>query len=284
MKRTPILLVEDDPALQKQLAWALEGFEVHLADRRQTALALLKRVMPPVVSMDLGLPPEPQSSVEGFALLEAILATQPATKVVVLTGQHDETNALRAVAMGAYDFLEKPINSEALRVIIGRAVRLFEWQARQIAAEVAPAPRLPGITTRDPGMLSVCRTVERLAGADVSVMLLGESGTGKEALARALHTGSRRASGRFVAINCAAIPDNLLEAELFGYERGAFTGAARQTLGKIELAQRGTLFLDEIGDLQHPLQAKLLRFLQERVIERVGGRHEIPVDVRVVSA
>jgi len=284
MKRTPILIVEDDPALQKQLAWALDDFEVHLADRREGAVALMRRVCPPVVSMDLGLPPDPAGVSEGFALLESILAVQPATKVVVLTGQHDEPNALRAVALGAYDFLEKPLDASALRVIISRAVRLHEWQARYHATQAAVAPRLPGITTRDPQMLAVCRTVERLAQANISVMLLGESGTGKEGLARALHTGSRRAAGRFVAINCAAIPDTLLEAELFGFERGAFTGASRQTLGKIELAQRGTLFLDEIGDLQHPLQAKLLRFLQERVIERVGGRQEIPVDVRVVSA
>ena len=284
MKRVPLLIVEDDPTLQKQLAWALDDFEVHVADRREPALVLLRRVTPPVVSMDLGLPPDASGVSEGFALLEAILAVAPTTKVVVLTGQHDEPNALRAVALGAYDFLEKPVDADALRIIIARAVRLHEWQARTIANQAAIPARLPGITTCDPAMLAVCRTVMRLAAADVSVMLLGESGTGKEGLSRALHTGSRRAAGRFVAINCAAIPDNLLEAELFGYERGAFTGAARQTIGKIELAQRGTLFLDEIGDLPHALQAKLLRFLQERVIERVGGRHEIPVDVRVVSA
>ena len=284
MKRVPLLIVEDDPTLQKQLAWALDDFEVHVADRREPALVLLRRLNPPVVSMDLGLPPDASGVSEGFALLEAILAVAPTTKVVVLTGQHDEPNALRAVALGAYDFLEKPVDADALRIIIARAVRLHEWQSRHIANQAATPPRLPGITTCDPTMLAVCRTVMRLAAADVSVMLLGESGTGKEGLSRALHTGSRRAAGRFVAINCAAIPDNLLEAELFGYERGAFTGAARQTIGKIELAQRGTLFLDEIGDLPHSLQAKLLRFLQERVIERVGGRHEIPVDVRVVSA
>ena len=283
MKRIPLIVVEDDPALQNQLRWALDDFEVHLADSRAAAMALLRRVCPPVVSMDLGLPPDPHGTSEGFALLDAILAHAPATKVVVLTGQHDEPNALRAVAAGAYDFLEKPVDAEALRIIISRAARLHTWQQQHAAIHLT-APRLEGIITRDPAMLLVCRTVERLAPNDVSIMLLGESGTGKEGLARALHTGSRRRTARFVAINCAAIPDNLLEAELFGYERGAFTGATRQTIGKIETAQRGTLFLDEIGDLPHALQAKLLRFLQERVIERVGGRAEIPVDVRVVCA
>lgn len=280
-----LLLVEDDPAMQRQLRWALEEFKPQLAANRESALTLARRIEPAVAVMDLGLPPDAAGTSEGFALLEELLAQHPALKVVVLTGQNDEANALRAVALGAYDFLGKPCEPLALRAVVERAGRLAAWQAAN-ARGSTPVDACPieGIITRDPVMLRVCRTIEKLALANVSVLLLGESGTGKEGLARALHTRSRRRGAPFVAINCAAIPENLLEAELFGFERGAFTGATRQTLGKVEIANRGTLFLDEIGDLPHSLQAKLLRFLQERVIERVGGRVPVPVDVRVVSA
>jgi two-component system, NtrC family, response regulator len=283
-KRRTLLIVEDDPALQKQMRWAFDAFETVVAENRESAIAQVRRHEPAVVTMDLGLPPSPDDVDEGFALLGEMLALAPDTKVVVLTGQHDRENALKAVSMGAYDFFAKPFEPELLSLTIERAFRLHDLQAENARLKTQQAGALSGVITRDPGMLKVCRTVERVASANVTVALLGDSGTGKEVLARGLHALSSRSKERFLAINCAAIPENLLESELFGYEKGAFTGAARQTLGKIETAHKGTLFLDEIGDLPMPLQAKLLRFLQERVVERIGGREEIPVDVRVVCA
>ncbi|MAS40277.1 MAG: PEP-CTERM-box response regulator transcription factor [Porticoccaceae bacterium] len=279
------MVVEDDPALQKQMRWAFGDFETVLASDREGAIAQLRRHEPPVVTMDLGLPPDPDGVSEGFALLQEMLSLAPDTKVIVLTGQHDRENAVRAVGMGAYDFFAKPFEPELLTLTIDRAFRLHDLQQENVRLKAESGSALDGVLTRDAGMLKMCRTVEKVASANnVTVALLGESGTGKEVLARGLHALSSRAKERFVAINCAAIPDTLLEAELFGYEKGAFTGAVKQTPGKIETADKGTLFLDEIGDLPMPLQAKLLRFLQERVIERIGGRQEIPVDVRVVCA
>lgn len=283
-QRRTLLIVEDDVTLQKQMRWAFDGFEVVVAQDRESAIAQVRRFEPAVVTMDLGLPPEPDGTTEGFRLLGEILALLPDTKVIVLTGQHDRDNALRAVAMGAYDFFAKPFEPELLVLTIDRAFRLHDLQMENARLQAVSGGDLQGVVSRDPGMLKVCRTIEKLAAANASVALLGESGTGKEVLAKGLHQLSSRKGGRFVAINCAAIPETLLESELFGYEKGAFTGAAKQTPGKIELAHKGTLFLDEIGDLSMPLQAKLLRFLQERVIERVGGREEIPVDVRIVCA
>lgn len=284
-KRRPLLIVEDDPALQKQMRWAFDRYDALLAEDRDTALAQLRRHEPAVVTMDLGLPPSPDDPSEGFRLLQDILSFGPQTKVVVLTGQDDRANAVRAIALGAYDFYAKPFDGETLGLTIERAFRLYDLQEENRRLQQALAsPGAAGIITRDPEMLRVYRTVEKVAATNATVMLLGESGTGKELLARALHQQSPRREQRFVAINCAAIPENLLESELFGYERGAFTGAVKQTHGKIETANGGTLFLDEIGDLSLALQAKLLRFLQERVIERVGGRQELPVDVRVVCA
>lgn len=281
----PLLIVEDDPALQKQMRWAFDQYETVLAGDRESAIAQLRRFEPAVVTMDLGLPPEPDDVSEGFALLQQILSLVPDTKVIVLTGQHDRQNAVRAVGLGAYDFYAKPFEPELLAMTIERAFRLFDLQQEKRRLEAARQhDALAGFLSRDPDTLHICRTVEKVAATNATVLLLGESGTGKEVLARGLHDLSPRKAERFVAINCAAIPENLLESELFGYEKGAFTGAAKQTLGKIELANRGTLFLDEIGDLPLSLQAKLLRFLQERVIERVGGRVEIPVDVRIVCA
>ena len=281
---TPLLIVEDDLALQKQIKWTLDRFESVTASDRESALLQMRRHQPAVVTMDLGLPPDPDSVSEGFKLLEQILDLEPATKVIVLTGQNDQQHALRAVAMGAYDFLAKPFEPEVLNLTVERASRLAELQAENRRLQALNQPdALAGLITRDVEMLRMTRTIERVASSDATVLLLGESGTGKEVLAQGLHTASKRA-GRFVAINCAAIPENLLESELFGYEKGAFTGAAKSTPGKIETAHNGTLMLDEIGDLPHSLQAKLLRFLQERTIERLGGRSEIPVDVRVVCA
>ncbi|MEK8053310.1 PEP-CTERM-box response regulator transcription factor [Ideonella sp. DXS22W] len=280
----PLLVVEDDLALQKQIKWSLDRFDVVTASDRESALAAYRRHRPAVVTMDLGLPPDPDSTGEGFRLLSQLLELDGDLKIIVLTGQNDRANALRAISLGAYDFFAKPFEPELLALTIERAYRLFELQSenRRLQA-VQPSETLGGLITRDPDMLRVGRMIEKVAPSDATVMLLGESGTGKEVLATGLHNASKR-KGKFVAINCAAIPENLLESELFGYERGAFTGATKTTVGKIETANGGTLMLDEIGDLPMPLQAKLLRFLQERKIERLGGRQEIPVDVRVVCA
>ena len=284
IKPPPLLIVEDDLALQKQIKWSLDRFESVTASDRESALLQCRRHTPAVVTMDLGLPPDADSVSEGFRLLEQMLQLDPDIKVIVLTGQNDQANALRAVALGAYDFFAKPFDPELLGLTIDRAYRVFELQAENRRLQALHQPdALAGLMTRDPEMLRICRTIEKVATSAVTVLLLGESGTGKEVLAQGLHQASRR-EGRFVAINCAAIPENLLESELFGYERGAFTGAAKTTVGKIETAHGGTLMLDEIGDLPYPLQSKLLRFLQERKIERLGGRQEIAVDVRVVCA
>jgi two-component system NtrC family response regulator len=281
----PLLIVEDDPALQKQMRWSFDRFETVAASDRESALLQIRRHQPAVVTMDLGLPPDPDSTSEGFRLLEQILAVAPDTKIVVLTGQNDRTNALRAIELGAYDFFAKPFEPELLGLTIDRAFRLHDLQQENRRLQAMRQPdAMSGIITRDPEMLRVCRMVEKVANTNATILILGESGTGKELLARGLHQSSPRRNERFVAINCAAIPENLLESELFGYEKGAFTGAVKTTPGKIELANGGTLFLDEIGDLPLALQAKLLRFLQERVLERVGGRQEIAVDLRIVGA
>ncbi|PKV43944.1 two component Fis family sigma54 specific transcriptional regulator [Janthinobacterium sp. 61] len=285
MGKQKLLVIEDDPGLQKQLHWSFDGYEVLLAGERETALALVRRHQPSVVTMDLGLPPDPDGATEGLATLQHILALAPDTKVIILSGNQERAHALKAIALGAYDFHQKPFDADMLGLVIARAFYLHAMQQenRRMLQTQADSP-LAGIVSRDPGMLKLCRSVEKVAPSSASVMLLGDSGSGKELIAKGLHALSSRHAQRFVAINCAAIPENLLESELFGYERGAFTGAARQTLGKIELAHGGTFFLDEVGDMPMALQAKLLRFLQERVIERVGGRAEIAVDVRIVCA
>ena len=283
--RPVLLMVEDDKGLQKQMRWSFDQYQVVFAEDRDSAIAALRRVEPAVMTLDLGLPPNPDTTDEGFRILEEVLTLAPATKVIALTGQNDRSNAVRAIGMGAYDFFAKPFEADTLGLVIARAFRVADLEREnRLLAEARLGESVEGLLTRDPGMLKVCRQIERLAPTQATVLLHGESGTGKEVLARALHVGSPRKSKRFVAINCAAIPDALLESELFGHEKGAFTGAAKTTPGKIETADGGTLFLDEIGDLPMALQAKLLRFLQERVVERVGGRQEIPVDVRVVCA
>jgi two-component system NtrC family response regulator len=284
-RQQTLLVVEDDPGLQNQLRWCFDGYLVVVAENRERARNQLRRYEPPVVLLDLGLPPDPSNVAEGLASLEEILSLAPDTKVVVVTGNDGRDNAVRAVGAGAYDFYQKPIDADVLRLIVNRAFRLheLEMQNRRLALRDAHSP-LEGLIGASLEMAKVCETVEKIAPTSVSVLLLGESGTGKELLARALHTFSPRKEQRFVVINCAAIPETLLESELFGYERGAFTGAVKQTVGKIESAHGGTLLLDEIGDLPQSLQAKLLRFLQERKIERLGGREEIEVDVRIVSA
>lgn len=280
-----LLVVEDDEGLQSQLKWSYEDYDVIIAKDHAQAIAQLRSEEPKVVTLDLGLPPDPDGTSEGFRVLEDILRLSPHTKVIVASGHGERESALKAIALGAYDFYKKPVDFDELGLIVSRAFQLYDIEAenRQLALQKDNAP-LSGLLTAAENMLRVCQMVERVGPTDVSVMLLGASGTGKELLAKGLHEASRRKSGPFVAINCAAIPENLLESELFGYEKGAFTGAVKQTPGKIELAQKGTLFLDEVGDIPLPLQVKLLRFLQERVIERIGGRKVIPVDVRIVCA
>ncbi|HEY0013583.1 MAG TPA: PEP-CTERM-box response regulator transcription factor [Allosphingosinicella sp.] len=282
-----LLIVEDDEGLQRQLRWAYDDYEVFCASDRNAAIDFLRSEEPPVVTLDLGLPPDPDGVSEGFATLETILSLKPETKVIVASGHGARESALRAIASGAYDFYQKPVDIDQLGLIVRRAFQLhgIETENRRLESHVGEDRRVLGtMITAAPEMMKVARTIERVANADVSVMLLGASGTGKELLARGLHRASRRRDGGFVAINCAAIPENLLEAELFGYEKGAFTGAIKTTEGKIELAHGGTLFLDEVGDIPLPLQVKLLRFLQERTIERIGGRKPIAVDTRIVCA
>jgi two-component system NtrC family response regulator len=282
-----LLIVEDDEGLQAQLKWAYEDFDVILADTRETAVAAVRAEEPAVVTLDLGLPPDPDGTSEGFAVLEAIMAIKPDTKVIVASGHGARESALRAVEEGAYDFYQKPVDIDTLGLIVQRAYRLhqIESENRRLAEQIGDERTVLGsMITAAPEMAKVARTIERVAPTNVSVMLLGASGTGKELLARGVHDCSVRKDGTFVAINCAAIPENLLESELFGHEKGAFTGAVKTTPGKIELADGGTLFLDEVGDIPLPLQVKLLRFLQERTIERVGGRKAISVDTRIVCA
>lgn len=281
-----LLIIEDDPGLQRQLRWAYDGYEVLVASDRAEAIALLRAEAPDVVTLDLGLPPDPDGVTEGFATLDAILSLKPDTKVVVASGHGARESALRAIEHGAWDFYQKPIDIDQLGLIVSRAfhVHALEAENRRLAEGIAGTAALGGMITAAPEMLKITRTIERVAPADVSVMLLGASGTGKELLARGLHEASGRRKGAFIAINCAAIPETLLESELFGHEKGAFTGAVKTTEGKIEQAQGGTLFLDEVGDIPLPLQVKLLRFLQERVIERIGGRKPIAVDTRIVCA
>ena len=280
-----LLIVEDDLGLCSQYRWAFPECEIFFAHNREQALAIAQKERPPLTIMDLGLPPDPDGVTEGFAILDGLVRMIREMKIIVATSHDDRTHALRAISAGAYDFCEKPIDIQVLGTIVQRGLRLhvLEEDNRRLMEAVGPSP-IKKIITADEGMLKVCRDIEKLASANVSVLLLGESGTGKEALARALHDMGQRSRHPFIAINCGAIPENLLESELFGHERGAFTGAIKQMQGRIELANRGTLFLDEIGDLPHPLQVKLLRFLQDQVVERIGGRAPIQVDVRVVSA
>ena len=281
----PLLVVEDNPGIQKQLKWSFDGYQVYLTGDRESAVKQLKSHDIPVVTLDLGLPPDPANASEGLAALREILDISPHTKVIVVTGNDDRANALEAVSIGAYDFYQKPIDPDVLGLIVDRAYQLHELEEenRRLAIAEGGSP-LDGVIGASDAMLSACRLVEKVGPSEATSLVLGESGTGKELIAQALHRLSPRKEKPFVALNCAAIPDNLLESELFGYEKGAFTGAVKQTRGKIETARGGTLFLDEIGDMPMPLQAKMLRFLQERVIERLGGRDTIEVDVRIVCA
>jgi two-component system NtrC family response regulator len=280
-----LLVIEDDPGLRSQLKWCFEGFEVLQAEDMETAVKQLDEHYPGVVTLDLGLPPDPGGVTVGFSILEKIVTDFPEAKVIVVTGQEDRENALKAISMGAYDFFHKPIDAKILPLVADRAYHLhqIEHENRLLQEQKSPSP-LDGVITASPAMLKVCEMVEKIAPSNLCTLIFGESGTGKELIARAVHRLSGYSQGNFVAINCAAIPENLLESELFGHEKGSFTGATSQKKGKVEMADGGTLFLDEIGDMPVELQSKMLRFLQERVIERVGGTKEIPVDVRIVCA
>ncbi len=281
----PLLIVDDDAGLLRQLRWAFSDHKVHPAASREEAINIIKGQPVPVAILDLGLPPDPDGASEGLATLTEIREIAPATKVIIATGNETREHALRAIALGAYDFYQKPIDIEVLQMIVGRAEQMFELEAEnRRLTEVSGASPIDGIVATSPAMLKVLRDIEKIAPTDVTILLLGESGTGKELLARAVHRLSRRAGAPFVPINCAAIPETLLESELFGHEKGAFTGAVRQSIGKIESANHGTLFLDEIGDVPLPMQVKLLRFLQDQIVERIGGRRPVQVDVRIVCA
>ena len=281
----PLLIVDDDAGLLRQLRWAFSDHKVYSAGTRQEAIDLVKTEAIPVAILDLGLPPDPDGASEGLATLSEILAAAPATKVIIATGNETREHALRAIALGAYDFYQKPIDVDVLQLIVSRAQHMFELEAEnRRLSEAVPASPVDGIIASSAEMLRVLRNVEKIAPTDVTVLLLGESGTGKELLAHAIHRMSGRAHGPFVPINCAAIPETLLESELFGHEKGAFTGAVRLNVGKMESADRGTLFLDEIGDVPLAMQVKLLRFLQDQIVERVGGRKPIQVDVRIICA
>ncbi|REL37067.1 PEP-CTERM-box response regulator transcription factor [Thalassotalea euphylliae] len=278
-----LLIVDDDTGIQKQLKWSLSDYDVVFAENREKAIAAVRRFEPSVITLDLGLPPDPANASEGLAALQEILAIAPHTKIIVITGNDNHDVALQAIALGAYDFYQKPIDSDVINVIVSRAMSLanLEKENRTMKQFAGAETGIIGNSTLIDRMREM---ILRVAPTEISVLLLGESGTGKEVTAKAVHSVSDRAKKPFIAINCASIPETLLESELFGFEKGAFTGAHRTTKGKIECAQGGTLFLDEIGDMPFNLQAKLLRFLQEKVIERIGGRQEIPVDVRVVCA
>ena len=280
-----LLVVEDDEGLQRQLKWSYDGYQVVVAGDRASAIEALRLHEPAVVTLDLGLPPDPDGTDEGFATLAEMLALKPGTKIIVASGHGARESAMKAISLGAYDFYRKPIDIDELGLIVARAFHLHAIEEENRRLEKSTGLTVLGsIVTGADEMLKVARTIERVAATNASVMLLGASGTGKELLARAVHERSDRSAGPFIAINCAAIPENLLEAELFGYERGAFTGAVKSNVGKIELAEGGTLFLDEVGDIPLALQVKLLRFLQERIIERIGGRQPIAVDTRIVCA
>jgi len=278
--------VEDDAAIRTQMKWALaQDYEAFLAEDRKTAMQLLSKEQPAVATLDLGLPPRAQEVEEGFRTLAEMLEQDALLKVIVMTGQTAKEHALKAIGQGAYDFLCKPIQADEIRVILQRAfhVSQLEREHHELNRRLRGEP-FEGMLGTSPQMQEVFTAIRKVAVSDAPVLIMGESGTGKELVARSIHRQSARNKGPFVAINCGAIPETLLESELFGHERGAFTGAHMQRKGRIETAQGGTLLLDEIGELPLPLQVKLLRFLQEHQIERVGGREGIAVDVRVIAA
>ena len=283
-----LLIIDDNQEIRKQLKWGLgKDFKILLAESVDVALKLFNEHHPKVVALDLGLPPDIDGATEGLRCLQAMLEQQPNCKVIVISGNEEHSNAVEAVGLGAYDFYHKPIQLDELKIILSRAfhVSALEEENQRLQARIASEGRgYSGLFGSSPQMQQIFATIKKIASVDVPVLVLGESGTGKELVARAIHDKSLRSQGPFIPINCSAIPENLLEAELFGHEKGAFTGAHACVQGKFEFAHGGTLFLDEIGDMPILLQVKLLRFLQEKVIQRVGGRGDIRVDARIVAA
>ncbi len=281
-----LLIVEDDAGLQSQMRWCFEGIDVQVAADANEAQDVLKSTEPQVITLDLGLPPDPGGTSQGMALLRHIRSELPRTKVIVITGREEREHAIEAIAQGAYDYYQKPIDSQTLQFVVERAFRLFELEREivQLQANQTTNERLPGLIAASERMLALSDQIERVAPTSATVVINGETGTGKEIVARSLHDLSPRSAGELITINCAAIPENLLESELFGHEKGSFTGAHARKIGKVEAANGGTLFLDEIGDMPLPLQAKILRFLQEREFERIGGTAPIAADVRVICA
>jgi len=286
MDKPGILIIDDDDEVRTQMKWALaQHYHVLMAEDRQSALKQLKEHRPAVVTLDLGLPPSPGDTREGFAALADLLHSDPSLKVIVITGQGEKSNGVQAIAQGAYDFFSKPVRTEELRIVLARALKVAELQREhREMLESGQGDSFEGILGTSRQIKTVFAAIRKMAASDASVLIAGESGTGKELVARAIHRLSARQSGPFIAINCGAIPENLLESELFGHEKGSFTGAHAQRQGRIETAEGGTLFLDEIGELSGPLQVKLLRFLQDHEVERVGGRSLIKVDTRVIAA
>ena len=287
MEREHLLIIEDDEDIRTQLAYALQDeYTVSVAGDRARAIAAIQQSSPELVTLDLGLPPSPDTAEEGLRALEDVLAAAPGAKVIIITGNGDRANAVAAVERGAFDYHLKPVNLEDLKVVLRRAayLRQLERESDEQARQQEASIRFTDILGSTAKMREIFSLIQRVAKTDATVLCEGESGTGKELVARAIHSHSPRRNGPFVAINCGAIPETLLESELFGHEKGSFTGAHAQRKGKIETATGGTLFLDEITEMSLPLQVKLLRFLQEREIERVGGRELIPIDVRVVAA
>jgi two-component system NtrC family response regulator len=286
LRKQKLLIVDDDEDLRTQMKWALTAdYNVYLAEDRQSAIAIINKEQPAVVTLDLGLPPNPAGVEEGFAVLDHILDNYSHTKVIIITGRGEKEYALRAVEKGAYDFFYKPIQLDELKVVLRRAfhVSQLEHEQREMRHRLS-GDTFEGMIGTSPKMQDVFSTIRKVATTDAPVLIRGESGTGKELVARAIHRLSIRESKHFIPINCSAIPENLIESELFGHEKGTFTGAHAQRKGRFEMAEGGTLFLDEIGDLPLTLQVKLLRFLQEKTIERVGGREQIEVDTRVLAA
>ena len=280
------MIIEDDEDLRIQMKWALaQDYEVLLADDKKSAIAVLRREHPAVITLDLGLPPLPVGVEEGFAVLEDILTEDGQAKVIIITGRGERENAIRAVEKGAYDFFYKPIQLDELNVILRRAFHLYELEQEQRALQQQFAGEtFQGMLGTSRKMQEVFSAIRKVSTTDVPILVMGESGTGKELVARAIHQLGFRQARPFIEINCGAIPENLLESELFGHEKGAFTGAHIQRKGRFEMAEGGTIFLDEIGELSLPLQVKLLRFLQEKIVERVGGRERIEVNARIIAA
>ena len=283
-----LLIVDDSPEIRKQLKWGLaKQYRIHLAENVEEAFSLFEQFQPRVVTLDLGLPPDIDGASEGLRCLEAMIKNSPGTKIIVLSGNEDHKNALAAVDMGAYDFYHKPIDLNEIRIILERAFHLTELeeenQRLHLSAQQAGSD-YSGIIGQCSAMLEVFSTIKKVASINVPVLILGESGTGKEVVAQAIHQRGIRQGKPFIPINCGAIPENLLESELFGHEKGSFTGAGSRVQGKVEYAEGGTLFLDEIGEMPLQLQVKILRFLQEKVIQRVGGREDISLDTRIIAA